>query len=110
MGQIQQVFANLTINAKQAMPDGGHLDIAMENADVFQGKVSGLAAGKYIRIRVTDEGTGIDPEYLERIFDPYFTTKSDGTGLGLATAYAIMRKHDGLLAVDSAPGVSVRCE
>ncbi len=104
LGQIQQVFANLTINAKQAMPDGGHLDITMENADVPQGKVSGLAAGKYIRIRVTDEGTGIDPEYLERIFDPYFTTKQTGSGLGLATTYSIINKHGGHISVESQLG------
>ncbi len=100
-GQIQQVFSNLIINARQAMPDGGHLYITMENADISENAVPGLNQGRYIRITVRDEGTGIDRKYLDRIFDPYFTTKHAGDGLGLATVYSIINKHGGFIKVDS---------
>lgn len=100
-GQSQQVFGNLTINAKQAMPDGGHLYITMGNADIAKNTVPGLAEGRYILITVADEGTGIPPELLDRIFDPYFTTKQTGSGLGLATIYSIINKHGGHISVAS---------
>jgi CheY-like chemotaxis protein len=100
-GQIQQIFSNLTVNAKQAMPDGGHLYITMENADVPWNAVPGLHQGKYIRITVADEGIGIDRKHLARIFDPYFTTKQAGNGLGLATVYSIINRHGGFIRVDS---------
>ena len=100
-GQIQQVFSNLIINARQAMPDGGHLYITMENVDISKNAVPGLDPGKYIRITVADEGTGIDRKYFDRIFDPYFTTKHAGDGLGLATVYSIINKHGGCINVDS---------
>lgn len=103
-GQIQQIFSNLAINAMQAMPDGGHLYIFLENADISGNAVPGLNQGKYIRITVTDEGTGIDRKHLDRIFDPYFTTKQAGSGLGLATAYSIISKHGGCIHVDSELG------
>ena len=103
-GQIQQVFSNLAINARQAMPDGGHLYISLENADISRNAVPGLKQGKYIRIMVTDEGTGIDRKHLDRIFDPYFTTKQAGSGLGLATVYSIINKHGGGICVESQLG------
>jgi len=103
-GQIQQVFSNLTINARQAMPDGGYLYIILENADILKNAVPGLDQGKYIRITVTDEGTGIDQKHLDRIFDPYFTTKPAGDGLGLTTVYSIINKHGGCISVDSQLG------
>jgi len=103
-GQIQQVFSNLATNARQAMPDGGHLYISLENADISGNAVPGLKQGKYIRIMVTDEGTGIDRKHLDRIFDPYFTTKQAGSGLGLATVYSIINKHGGSISVDSQLG------
>ena len=103
-GQIQQVFSNLTINAKQAMPDGGNLYITLENADISKNAVPCLVQGKYIRITVTDEGIGIDRTHLDRIFDPYFTTKHAGNGLGLATVYSIINKHGGCINVDSQLG------
>lgn len=104
-GQIQQVFSNLTINARQAMHDGGHLYITLENADVRENMVPGLDQGRYVRITVTDEGTGIEAKYLDRIFDPYFSTKQAGNGLGLATAYAVINKHGGRISVDTQLGV-----
>jgi PAS domain S-box-containing protein len=103
-GQIQQVFGNLTINAKQAMPDGGHLSIALENVELMAGSIASLEAGNYIRILVTDEGVGIASDYLERIFEPYFTTKQTGSGLGLATSYSIISRHGGHISVTSEPG------
>jgi PAS domain S-box-containing protein len=103
-GQIQQVFGNLTINAKHAMPDGGHLHITMENAVIPPNTMMGLDGGDYVRITVADEGCGIEPEHLDRIFDPYFTTKQTGSGLGLASVYSIIKKHDGNISVDSQIG------
>ena len=103
-GQIQQVFGNLTINAKQAMPDGGHLNIAMTNAEIPDENQLNLDGGKYILITVSDEGTGIAPEHKDRIFEPYFTTKETGNGLGLATIYSIINRHNGHISVTSEPG------
>jgi PAS domain S-box-containing protein len=103
-GQIQQVLSNLTVNAKQAMPDGGHLYVRLENANISGNAVSGLDPGRYVRIALTDEGIGIDPKHLDRIFDPYFTTKQAGHGLGLATVYSIIDKHGGCIGVDSQLG------
>ncbi|MCK5064024.1 MAG: tetratricopeptide repeat protein, partial [Candidatus Fermentibacteraceae bacterium] len=87
-GQMQQVFSNLIINADQAMPNGGHLYITLENADVSKNEVPNLNPGKYVKTTVRDEGTGIDQKNLDRIFDPYFSTKQAGSGLGLATVYS----------------------
>jgi len=103
-GQIQQVFSNLTINARQAMPDGGHLYIELENADIIKSPVPGLAQGKYIQITVSDDGIGIAPKHIDRIFDPYFSTKQAGSGLGLATTHSIIHQHGGCLNVNSLVG------
>ncbi len=103
-GQMQQVFSNLTINANQAMPDGGHLFITLENADIKENLMPNLNQGKYIKVTVRDEGTGIDQNHLDRIFDPYFSTKQTGSGLGLATTYSIINKHSGYISVDSELG------
>ncbi|MEI6167604.1 MAG: PocR ligand-binding domain-containing protein [bacterium] len=103
-GQIQQVISNLTINARQAMPNGGHLYITLENAELPSEALPNLPAGRYVRIIVRDEGTGIDPKSITRIFDPYFTTKQTGSGLGLATTYSIINKHGGHIAVASELG------
>jgi len=100
-GQIQQVFSNLTINANQAMPDGGHLYITLENAEIGMGQIPDLIPGKYIKGTVRDEGIGIDPKHIDRIFDPYFTTKQTGSGLGLATVFSIIKKHEGHIKVNS---------
>jgi PAS domain S-box-containing protein len=104
-GQIGQVFQNLTINAIQAMPTGGTIKVWAENLTLETESGLPLSAGKYIKISVRDQGIGISAEHLPRIFDPYFTTKHKGSGLGLASAYAIVNKHNGHIAVESKPGV-----
>jgi signal transduction histidine kinase/CheY-like chemotaxis protein len=95
-GQIGQVLHNLLINAREAMPHGGTIEVRAEN----------LAAGPepQIRISIRDNGHGIPADVLPQIFDPYFTTKAGGNGLGLATSYAIVHKHGGRIAVESTPG------
>jgi len=103
-GQMMQVFNNLLINADQAMPSGGIIRIAAENVTLGPGDVPSLAAGRYVRVTVSDQGTGISREHLGKIFDPYFTTKQRGSGLGLAATYSIIRKHDGHIIVASEPG------
>ncbi len=104
VGQIQQVVSNLVINASQATPNGGRLYISLENADSSENTEPDLKTGSYVRLVVQDEGTGIDRKYLDRIFDPYFTTKQKGSGLGLATVYSIIKKHGGKINVDSELG------
>lgn len=100
-GQMEQVFSNLTINANQAMAAGGHLYINAENIEIKKGAVPGLKEGRYIYFIVRDEGEGIEPENLNRIFDPYYSTKITGAGLGLATVYSIINKHGGQISVTS---------
>jgi len=104
-GQISQVFQNLTLNAIQAMPTGGTVKIWAENLALGTSIDLPLSPGKYIKLSVQDQGIGIPAEHLQRIFDPYFTTKQRGSGLGLASAYAIIKKHHGHIAVESEPGV-----
>lgn len=103
-GQISQVINNLIINADQAMPNGGTIRITATNQIIPEGKSPGWKPGKFIRISISDEGAGISKEHLPRIFDPYFTTKAEGTGLGLATSYSIVKKHDGMIKVESQLG------
>jgi PAS domain S-box-containing protein len=103
-GQISQVIANLVVNADQAMPNGGTISISSENFHQPIGSsngVSELPPGEYVRIAITDTGSGIPEQYLKRIFDPYFTTKPKGNGLGLATTYSIIKHHKGLVTVES---------
>jgi CheY-like chemotaxis protein len=98
------VIGNLVVNADQAMPNGGTLRVTCDNF-IYSSETSpfipDLLPGDYIRITIKDEGVGIPDEYLKRIFDPYFTTKAKGNGLGLATTYSIMKNHSGLITVDS---------
>jgi PAS domain S-box-containing protein len=103
-GQLQQVISNLVINARQAMPNGGHLRITLENADLPAEAVAALRPGRYIKVIIRDEGCGIAPTLLGRIFDPYFTTKQTGNGLGLATVWSIINKHNGHIGVASELG------
>ncbi|HEX3048230.1 MAG TPA: PAS domain S-box protein [Bacillota bacterium] len=98
-GQISQVIHNLVINAKQAMPQGGIITITTEN--VVIGSEHHYQPGNYVRIMVKDQGVGIPKENLLKIFDPFFTTKKEGNGLGLASAYSIIKQHDGYLEVES---------
>ena len=104
-GQISQVFSNLATNAQQAMPAGGTLRITAENLELLcNSHTLGLRAGRWVRLSLQDQGIGIPEEYFKKIFDPYFTTKPKGTGLGLATAYSIVKNHGGLIHVESRPG------
>ncbi len=104
-GQISQVINNLVINADQAMPEGGVVHVTAENVQLDEENGLSLAAGNYVRLAVRDEGIGISKENLNRIFDPYFTTKPKGVGLGLATSYAAVKRHDGLITAESGVGV-----
>jgi PAS domain S-box-containing protein len=104
-GQICQVLNNLIINATQAMPGGGTLKITAKNETLPEGNSLGLVAGTYVKLQLTDEGCGISQDNLTKIFDPYFSTKATGTGLGLATAYSIILRHKGQIKVHSAIGV-----
>ncbi len=105
-GQIHQVINNLVINAAQASAEGGILHVNARNVTVSrEHPVATLEPGRYVQLTLRDTGTGIAPEHLARIFDPYFTTKSAGSGLGLATAYSIIKKHEGTIQVASEIGV-----
>lgn len=99
--QMQQLFSNLAINALQAMPDGGNLYISLQNCDIRNPEFTHLQPGKYIHVSVRDEGCGIEHKYLKKIFDPYFSTKKSGRGLGLSTVYSIVTKHHGHIEVSS---------
>ena len=113
--QLGQVIDNLVINAQQAMPEGGNLTVTLKNAQIesassgddgfdgVSGSSSGLASGEYVVIIITDTGSGIPPEMLPKIFDPFFSTKVSGNGLGLATCYSIIEKHHGSIEVVSEP-------
>jgi len=103
--QIGQVLDNLIINAQQAMPDGGKITILACNTIIDTNQQGVLEAGEYIHISISDAGEGISPEHIKQIFDPFFTTKKKGHGLGLATCYSIIKKHNGLIDVDSKLGV-----
>ncbi len=102
-GQISQVFNNLLINADQAMPEGGTITVQAENVRV--GDELPLPQGRYVKITVADQGIGIPSNYLGKIFDPYFTTKQKGSGLGLATVHSIIRNNAGYITVESQVGV-----
>ncbi|MBK8478293.1 MAG: response regulator [Opitutaceae bacterium] len=102
--QIAQVVQNLVINAVQAMPAGGTVHLSLANETIASGAKMDLQAGRYLRLTTTDTGTGIPPELLPKIFDPYFTTKRTGNGLGLATVFSIVRRHGGHIEVESSPG------
>ncbi len=101
IGQMEQVFINLLINAKQAMPGGGEVGISAENIVVEGAGAAPVAPGKYVRVTVSDTGTGIPRRNLQKIFDPYFTTKNQGNGLGLTIAHSIISKHGGHIQADS---------
>ncbi len=107
-GQIGQVISNLVINAQQAMPEGGTIAISAENVTVTQEELPDLRDGAYVKISVEDQGCGIAPEHLHRIYDVYFTTKPQGSGLGLATSFVILRNHGGAITVDTRPGEGSR--
>jgi two-component system, cell cycle sensor histidine kinase and response regulator CckA len=103
-GQMTQAIGHIIINAHQAMPAGGTIRIRAENSAVGI-SADNLPAGRYVRVSITDEGNGIPDEYLSKIFDPYFTTKQTGCGLGLAVCYSVVRNHRGHIKVESSLGV-----
>ncbi len=105
-GQIQQVILNLVINARDAMPNGGKLMIETDHLTIAAlDPVDNIPPGSYVRLKVTDTGTGMSPEVQQRIFEPFFSTKADkGTGLGLATVYAIVKNWGGHILVHSILG------
>jgi len=103
-GQITQVIHNLIINAEQAMPKGGLIKVSAGNISVSPSTGLPVQDGEYIKITVSDTGIGIPKENLIRIFDPYFTTKEEGSGLGLATVYSIIKNHGGYVTAESESG------
>ncbi|MBD3169681.1 MAG: PAS domain S-box protein [candidate division Zixibacteria bacterium] len=107
-GQISQVINNLVLNADQAMPGGGIIKISADNVKLAEGNELQMPPGNYVKIEIEDEGTGIPEKYIGRIFDPYFTTKEKGNGLGLAGCYSIINKHGGHIGVESKLGVGAR--
>jgi signal transduction histidine kinase/ActR/RegA family two-component response regulator len=104
-GQLSQALHNLLINAAQAMCDGGEVKVSGVNETLEAGNQQMLPPGAYVKIIVEDHGCGIPQENFGRIFDPYFTTKSQGSGLGLASVYSIVKRHGGTVAVASSVGV-----
>ena len=104
-GQISQVVQNLVINADEAMPGGGLIRVSAENVELGDGHGLPLPSGPYVRVSVADNGVGIPPEHLSRVFDPYFTTKRKGSGLGLASCYSIIKRHEGHINLQSDQGV-----
>jgi signal transduction histidine kinase/CheY-like chemotaxis protein len=107
-GQLSQALHNLLINAAQAMGDGGKVTVRAVNEMLEAGSPQMLPPGVYVKIIGEDQGCGIPPEILGRIFDPYFTTKSQGSGLGLASVYSIVKRHGGTVGVSSNVGMGSR--
>jgi signal transduction histidine kinase len=113
--RLEQVLSNLIANARDAVADGGSISVSAEPAWVADGLPStelGVISGSYVRLSVVDDGTGISAEVLPRLFEPYFTTKAkaeaQGTGLGLATCYNVVRSAGGTVTVTSKPGAGSR--
>ncbi len=109
VSQFEQVIVNLAVNARDAMPDGGKLTVRTANVtteEATQLAYKGMPAAEYVRIDITDTGTGIPPEIIDKIFEPFFSTKEvgKGTGLGLSTVYGIVKQTGGFVYVDSEPG------
>ena len=104
--QISEVVHNIVLNARQAMEsiENPRLFIAIEKKDIQYGDVLDLEQGKYIKISIMDNGTGIHEKIIDKIFDPYFTTKDEGSGIGLATSYSIVKQHNGVIFVSSEYG------
>lgn len=101
--QISQVINNLVINAVQAMPEGGVINISAENVNLARGNSFSLSPGDFIKIAIADRGHGISAENLPRIFDPFFTTRESASGMGSTTAWSIVKRHGGHISVESIP-------
>jgi len=100
-GQISQVVHNLVLNAREAMPQGGIITIQACNRTVVSGEIPHLDAGNYIQFRISDTGCGIPKKDMHKIFDPFYTTKEKGNGLGLSVTYSIIKRHNGFITADS---------
>jgi PAS domain S-box-containing protein len=103
-GQLRQALNNLIINADQATPEGGILRITLENSIIGSDDMPPLRSGRYCKISLRDHGEGIPQQHVQRIFEPYFTTKEKGKGLGLFASYSILKKHDGHISVETMEG------
>ncbi len=104
-GQISQVIHNIIIHAQQAMPNGGTIGLFARNIELNGTNGLSLRPGRYVKISIRDQGKGIPKEHLSKIFDPCFTTKQEGSGLGLATSYSIIKNHGGKIHAQSTPGL-----
>jgi len=106
LSQIEQVIVNLAVNARTAMPQGGTLELRTANSVEDGSETTGIEPGEYVALEVTDDGEGIDPEILPKLFEPFFTTRprGEGTGLGLATVYGIVEQAGGTIEASSEPG------
>jgi PAS domain S-box-containing protein len=102
--QLAQAIRNIIRNAQEAMPAGGGIRVRAENTTTQENQISGLAAGRFVKISISDEGPGIPQDINNRIFDPYFTTKSGAAGLGLSICYSIVKRHNGVIHTDSPSG------
>jgi len=102
-GYLAQILSNVVINAKQSMPHGGLLDVKVKNVTKARCTFCGDIDGKFVLISIKDDGYGIPAEVMEKIFEPYFTTKEKGTGLGLATTLHLLKKHGGHINIESVP-------
>jgi len=100
-GQINQVINNLVINARQAMPKGGEIVVTAENIILTEDNKLPVCAGRYVKVAISDRGIGIPQKDITNIFDPYFSTKPEGSGLGLTTVYSIIKAHAGHISVES---------
>src|SRR6185436_13165980 len=103
-GQFRQALSHLVVNAMQSMPNGGRIEVKLENVELTEGFLAPLPAGKYVKLSIRDHGQGIRPDRLSHIFEPYFPPRREGSGLGMATAYSVVRKHDGQIRADSTLG------
>ena len=103
-GQIGQVINNLIINAMQAIGNGGTITVSINNYHIGQESAMSLFPGDYVQVTIEDTGCGIPQETMNKIFDPYFTTKENGNGLGLASCYSIIKNHEGMITVSSVEG------
>lgn len=113
--QIEQIVVNLCVNARDAMSDGGTIELDVREVVLGQDECEGhpwVSPGRFVQLSVTDNGTGMSAEVQERAFEPFYTTKQpgEGTGLGLATVYGIAKQHDGMIKLISEPGQGTRCE
>ncbi|HDL64683.1 MAG TPA: PAS domain S-box protein [Proteobacteria bacterium] len=103
-GQLNQVFSNLALNARQAMPEGGTFQVICENILIEDEAAGPGRRGRYLRVTLRDKGCGIPPKLIPRIFEPFFSTKDNGYGLGLANCHSIIKRHGGWIEVESPPG------